>query len=184
MAAPRIIAGAWRGRALGAPPGLTTRPTAGRVRQALFDMLMHAPWAEGAVAGSAVLDVFAGSGALGLEALSRGAANATFIDHDRAAMDMIRRNIAACNATDRARLIPADALNPPQGPPHTLILLDPPYGNDLVPRAIAALAKTGWIAPEALIAAEFGRSDPPPPGIEPLAERTHGAARLVIWRAR
>ncbi|MCW8306234.1 16S rRNA (guanine(966)-N(2))-methyltransferase RsmD [Acidiphilium sp. PA] len=184
MGAPRIIAGAWRGRALGAPQGLTTRPTAGRVRQALFDMLMHAPWAEGAVDGNTVLDVFAGSGALGLEALSRGAANATFIDNNRAAMDMIRRNIAACNATDRARLVPADALNPPQGSPHGLILLDPPYGNDLIPRAIAALDKTGWIAPDALIAAEFGRSDPLPYGIEPLAERTHGAARLVIWSSR
>jgi 16S rRNA (guanine966-N2)-methyltransferase len=78
MTAPRIIAGSWRGRTLVTPAGTTTRPTAGRVRQAVFDMLMHAPWAERAIEGRAVLDVFAGSGALGLEALSRGAARVVF----------------------------------------------------------------------------------------------------------
>ncbi|MDD2876803.1 MAG: 16S rRNA (guanine(966)-N(2))-methyltransferase RsmD [Acidiphilium sp.] len=180
----RIIAGAWRGRTLTAPDGLTTRPTASRVRQALFDVLLHAPWAEGAVEGSAVLDVFAGSGALGLEALSRGADSATFIDNDRAASDAIRRNIAACKATDRATLVTADALALPQGKPHTLVFLDPPYGLDLIPRAIASLSKAGWIAPDALIAAEFGRTDLLPETIMPLAERLHGAARLVIWRQK
>ena len=80
----RIVAGAWRGRSLAAPPGAATRPTADRVRQALFDMLMHAPWAgPDAVRGARVLDAFAGTGAMGLEALSRGAAHATFLENDR-----------------------------------------------------------------------------------------------------
>lgn len=182
MAAPRIIAGAWRGRLLATPGGATTRPTAGRVRQALFDILLHAPWAGDAVAAQRVLDAFAGAGALGLEALSRGAAFATFIEQDRAALAAIRHNIAACRAEAKSRIVAADALAPPPGTPHQLILLDPPYGQDLVPAAIAALDARGWIAPGALIAAEFGRTAPLPAGLTPLAERTHGAARLAIWR--
>ena len=100
----RIVAGAWRGRALQAPPGDTTRPTADRVRQALFDMLLHAPWGgRDAVEGARVLDVFAGTGALGLEALSRGAAFATFIEQDRAALAALRANIATLRAAGRCR---------------------------------------------------------------------------------
>ncbi|MHB1303770.1 MAG: 16S rRNA (guanine(966)-N(2))-methyltransferase RsmD [Acidiphilium sp.] len=183
MSAPRIIAGVWRGRVLAAPEGPATRPTASRVRQALFDMLMHAPWADGAVVGRSVLDVFAGSGALGLEALSRGAARASFIENDRAACEAVKRNIAACHAEARARLVAADALAPPPGTPHALVMLDPPYGQGLVPRSLNALEASGWIAPGAIIAAEFGR-DEPVPEVASLAERTHGAARLLIWRHR
>src|SRR5580698_2435785 len=98
----RIVAGEWRGRSLVAPSGTETRPTADRVRQALFDMLMHAPWSGRAVIeGAAVLDVFAGTGALGLEALSRGAATAVFIENDATALKALRTNIAACGAGDR-----------------------------------------------------------------------------------
>ncbi|WP_174502617.1 16S rRNA (guanine(966)-N(2))-methyltransferase RsmD [Acidiphilium sp. C61] len=182
MSGPRIIAGAWRGRTLAVPEGALTRPTAGRVRQALFDILLHAPWAEDAVVGRAVLDAFAGSGALGLEALSRGAASATFIERDRAALAALRRNLVACRAEDRGRIVAVDALAPPRGTPHDLILLDPPYGRDLVPQALQALAGAGWLAPGALIAAEFGKADPPPADLSVLAERAHGPARLVIWR--
>lgn len=184
MAGPRIIAGSARGRILATPPGGVTRPSAGRVRQALFDILAHAPWAEDdLIAGRAVLDVFAGSGALGLEALSRGAARATFIESDRAACEAIRQNAAACRVADRARILPADALAPPPGTKHDLVLLDPPYGQDLVPRAVASLDASGWIAPGAAIAAELGRADRLPRYIAPFVERRHAAARLVIWRA-
>src|SRR5271166_2589163 len=97
----RIVAGRWRGRALQAPQGAGTRPTADRVRQALFDMLMHAPWGgKSLVEGALVLDVFAGTGALGLEALSRGAANAVFVERSRAALAALRGNIDACRASD------------------------------------------------------------------------------------
>lgn len=185
MIGPRIIAGAWRGKVLAAPPGLATRPTAGRLRQAWFDMLRHAPWAgRDLLADAIVLDVFAGSGALGLEALSRGAARAGFIERDAAAAAAIAANIRACKAEGRCRLIRADAANPPPGEPHDLILLDPPYGQGLVPRAIAALAARGWIAPGAVIAAELGREESPPDDILPLAERVHGVARLAIWRQK
>ena len=180
----RIVAGAWRGRRLAAPAGQATRPTADRVRQALFDMLLHAPWGGRArVEGAAVLDAFAGTGALGLEALSRGAARASFIEHDRAALAALRANIAACGAGDRARVLLADATRPPPGDPCGLVFLDPPYGAGLVARAVAALGAAGWIAPGALILAELGREEPVPAIGEALAERAHGAARLAVWRA-
>lgn len=178
----RLLAGRHRGRRLLAPEGLTTRPTAERVRQALFDMLWHAPWAGRAtVEGAHVLDAFAGTGALGLEALSRGAGHATFFEKDRAALAALRANIAATREDTTTRIIPGDVLRPPRAThPATLVLLDPPYGLNLVPQALSALRTAGWITPGALIAAELGKTDPIDQ--EPLAERSHGAARLVFWR--
>jgi 16S rRNA (guanine966-N2)-methyltransferase len=178
----RIVAGTWRGRTLIAPPGSQTRPTADRVRQALFDMLLHAQWAgRDAIEDAHMLDVFAGTGALGLEALSRGAEHATFIEHNRAALAALRANIAALRAGPRCTILPIDALAAPRGQTCTVIFLDPPYGNDLVPRALTHLRATGWIAPGALIIAETGRDEPPPSPF-PLAERIHGAARISVWR--
>ena len=177
----RIVAGAWRGRTLVAPPGSATMPTADRVRQALFDMLLHAPWAKGELSGATVLDGFAGTGALGLEALSRGASFAHFIEQDRAALVALRANIAACRAACLVHA--ADALRPPPGPPCALVFLDPPYGRQWVEKSLAALAATGWIAPGALIVAETGRDEPLASFGTRLAERTHGAARITILRA-
>ena len=178
----RIIGGAWRARRLLAPPGETTRPTADRVRQALFDRLMHAPWAgRAALEGALVLDAFAGTGALGLESLSRGAARAAFIEHDRAALAALRANIAVCRAEPRCTVLAADVLRPPRGPACGLVFLDPPYGHGLVPTAVAALAAAGWIAPGCLCLAELGAADPPPAATL-LADVSHGAARLVAWR--
>jgi 16S rRNA (guanine966-N2)-methyltransferase len=177
----RIIAGAWRGRVLSAPSGTATRPTSDRVRQALFDMLMHAPWGgRAAVEGAPVLDAFAGSGALGLEALSRGAAHATFMDTDRAAITAIARNVAMLAAAADVRA--ADALAPPPAAaPCALVFLDPPYGDGLVPRAAEALARAGWIGPGTLVAAETERDAPL--AVPVLADRAHGKARLRVWRA-
>ena len=179
----RIVAGTWRGRTLIAPPNTTTRPTADRVRQALFDMLLHAPWAgRDTIEGVHVLDVFAGTGAFGLEALSRGASIATFIEHDRAALVALRANIAACRADDRCTALAIDALATPSGEAADLIFLDPPYRADLLARAIDRLRAAGRIAPNALLIAETARDQPPPTAGELLAERVHGAARLSIWR--
>jgi 16S rRNA (guanine966-N2)-methyltransferase len=179
----RIVAGAWRGRTLVAPSGSQTRPTADRVRQALFDMLLHAPWGgRDAVENAQVLDVFAGTGALGLEALSRGAAHVTFVEHDAPALAALRTNIAACRANDRCTILPVDALAAPAGKHCSLVFLDPPYGHDLVPRALARLRAMNRIAPDALIVAETGRNEAPPTAKPLLAERIHGAARIAIWR--
>ena len=178
----RIIAGRYKGRRLTAPPGADTRPTSDRARQALFDMLLHAPWAEGALVGAAVLDAFAGTGALGLEALSRGAGSAAFIETARPALAALHANIAACGADEVCRVIGGDARKPPRGTPCGILFLDPPYGQGLVPVALAALSKAGWIAPGALIVAEVGATEPVPTEAPLLAERRHGAALLSIWR--
>ncbi len=178
----RIIAGRYKGRRLTAPPGIETRPTSDRARQALFDMLMHAPWAEGCITGAAVLDAFAGTGALGLEALSRGAASAAFIENGRPALAALRANIAACGAGDLCRVVVAEARTPPRGTACGLVFLDPPYGQGLVPAGVAALTKAGWVADNALIIAEVAAAEPPPTEATLLAERRLGAARLCIWR--
>jgi 16S rRNA (guanine966-N2)-methyltransferase len=176
----RIVAGRWRGRALAAPPGRATRPTSDRARQAIFDMLLHAPWGGRAlIEGARVLDAFAGTGAMGLEALSRGALCASFMERDQAALAAIRRNVAACRA--EADILAADACAPPRGSRCDLVFLDPPYGLDLVPRACAALAAAGWIAPGATVVAETARDESLPlTGV--LAERIYGAARITLWR--
>jgi 16S rRNA (guanine966-N2)-methyltransferase len=179
----RIVAGTWRGRVLIAPQNTATRPTADRVRQALFDMLLHAPWGgRETVENAQVLDIFAGTGAFGLEALSRGAAHATFIEQDRTALTALRTNIAACRAEDRTTILSIDALTTPPGDPANLIFLDPPYRQDLIPRVIAQLRSANRIAPNALIIAETARDEPIPTATPLLTERTHGAARLSIWR--
>ena len=178
----RIVAGTWRGRTLIAPPGTATRPTADRVRQALFDMLMHAPWAgRAAIEDALVLDVFAGTGALGLEALSRGAARAVFVESARPALASLRENIEACRAGDRCEVLPVDALAVPAGERADVVFLDPPYGQGLVVRALMRLRAVGRVGPGSLIVAETGR-DEPVLDVAALAERTHGAARLTIWR--
>jgi 16S rRNA (guanine966-N2)-methyltransferase len=185
----RIVGGRWRGRRLVAPSGEATRPTADRVRQALFDILMHAPWAEpDAVVGVRVLDAFAGTGALGLEALSRGAAHATFVETDPAALQALRRNIKACDAeaisdvlTREVRLIPGPASpGAGEGACH-LIFLDPPYRQQLIRQSLELLAARGWIGEDALIVAETAR-DESAPTAPILVERIYGAVRISIWR--
>jgi 16S rRNA (guanine966-N2)-methyltransferase len=179
---PRIIAGLWKGRKLAAPAGLLTRPTNARARQAVFDILLHAPWAgHDFVRGARVLDVFAGTGAYGLEALSRGAARATFIEQNRDALVALRANIAACKAGETTLVVAGDALRPRPGHPHELIFLDPPYGQNAVEKSLIALIEAGWVAPGAVIVAELGPDDPGPAAAI-LAERAHGKARLLFWK--
>ncbi len=160
-----------------------TRPTADRVRQSLFDMLLHAPWGgRDAIAGAAVLDAFAGSGALGLEALSRGARDATFLECDRAALAALRANVASCGAAAQARVIEADATRPPPGASCALVFLDPPYREGLAERALPALAQAGWLAPAALVMVETAHDEAAVLPGALLADRTHGAARLRVVR--
>lgn len=173
----RIIAGAWRSRRLESPPGLATRPTASRARETLFSMLASR---LGSFEGLHVLDLFAGSGALGLEALSRGAAHATFVEQDPAAARACAANIARLGAA--ATLLRQDATRlPPTPRPFDLLLLDPPYGQDLASAALSSARRGGWIAPHALIACETGRGEPlAPPGFAPLVTRPVGKAMLHL----
>jgi 16S rRNA (guanine966-N2)-methyltransferase len=178
----RIIAGQWRGRPLSAPEGQATRPTAARAREALFSMLASR---LGVFDGLAVLDLFAGSGALGLEALSRGAAAAAFIERDAAALRALRANIARLGAAAVTEVLPRDAANPGPAPRrYDLAFLDPPYGQGLAAAALPRLDKGGWLAPGAWLAVETAADEPPPPppAFTLDAERRHGAARLTLLR--
>jgi 16S rRNA (guanine966-N2)-methyltransferase len=182
----RIDAGSHRGVKLVSAEGLDTRPTADRARQAVFNILMNT---YDAVREAKVLDVFAGSGAMGLEALSRGAERASFIESDRNAAEAIKANIAACREQARAQLYTNDALKPPRAAgtwtPCSLVFLDPPYAKDLIVPAIVALRDAGWFAPEALLVAEMHRKDTftAPAGFELLDDREYGKARVVLLRA-
>jgi 16S rRNA (guanine966-N2)-methyltransferase len=179
----RIIAGTHKGRLLQAPDGNATRPTADRVRQALFDMLLHAPWAgRDFLAGAHVLDAFAGTGALGLEALSRGAAHVTFFEQERAALAVLRANIAACRAAGQTTVHARDVLRPGPGTHKNLIFLDPPYDQGLVQRSVNVLRSEGWLAPGSLVVAETGRLETVVETGSILAQRVHGAAQVTVWR--
>jgi len=182
----RIVGGAWRGRTLSAPAGRGTRPTADRVRQALFDMLLHAPWGgRHVVEGARVLDAFAGTGAMGLEALSRGAAFATFIEQDRQAVAALRANVAVCRAEDRTEVMAVDVQAAPAARETCgLVFLDPPYGLGLVARGVERLRERRWIGQGTLVVAEMARDEAPPACGELLAERTHGAAKLIVYLSR
>jgi 16S rRNA (guanine966-N2)-methyltransferase len=175
----RVISGRWRGRALTAPPGEATRPTSDRAREAIFSMLVSR---LGSLDGLDVLDVFAGTGALGIEALSRGAASACFIDNDATAVRTIRANLAALGATGDVRQAPVAALG--RAPrPHHLLFLDPPYGKDLAEPALAQLLAQGWIAPSAIISIETAAGDALATEWELLVERRFGKALVRLLRA-
>ena len=180
----RIVAGAWRGRGLAGPVGTSTRPTADRARQALFDMIVHAPWSRDVPLDDAiVLDAFAGTGALGLEALSRGARQAVFMENDRAAISTLEANIVHCGADERARILACDALRPPRSSlPATYVFLDPPYGQDLAVRSAEALRMAGWISEGTVVIVETRREETITLPGELVADRAHGLARFRIHR--
>ncbi len=177
----RIIAGEWRGRKLQAPAGETTRPTADRTRETLFSML-HSRL--GTFEGLAVADLFAGSGALGLEALSRGAATCLFAEQDPAAIRSLRANIAALRCAERTDVRAASVLAlGPLKAPLDLVMLDPPYGSGAGAVALDKLVRLGWIGPATWVSLETGEKEAPQvKSLEPVAERKVGKARLTLLR--
>jgi 16S rRNA (guanine966-N2)-methyltransferase len=176
----RIIAGEWRRRPLVAPAGQATRPTADRVRETLFSMLASR---LGTFEGLRVADLFAGSGALGFEALSRGAAMVTFVESDAKAIAAIRANAAALKAEDRIRVLGGSALALPRSEPFDLVFADPPYADGSGNMAIAAVAKAGWLAPGGWLSVETARRSAVDAGEFTLdAEREVGAARITLLR--
>jgi 16S rRNA (guanine966-N2)-methyltransferase len=177
----RIIAGEWRGRPLAAPEGRGTRPTADRAREGLFSMLASR---IGSFEGLEVADLFAGTGALGLEALSRGAARCLFVDKDPAAIAVLRRNIDKLGAAEQAEVrTQAAELAPPPLRPCDLVLMDPPYGKELAQKALERIAAPGWLAPGAWISIETSREplDPPAP-LTIEVERRFGKAMVTLLR--
>jgi len=190
----RIVAGRLRGRPLAAPPGGATRPTSDRARETLFNMLAHGgfapPGGPPAPEGMRVLDLFAGSGALGLEALSRGAVRAVFVEQDAAARAALRRNIEALDLTGATQVLRRDAtdlgpLPAPVGSRFDLVLLDPPYRRGLAERALASALAGGWLAPDAVAVAEIAADEPAPEpdGFALLETRRSGEAQLAFYRA-
>lgn len=185
----RIAGGRHRSRPLAAPRGLVVRPTADRTREALFDILMRGRLlaSDRRLPGARVLDAFAGTGALGLEALSRGAGRATFIENHAAALTALRDNIATLGEDGNARVVQADVLRPPPCPVDAacaIVLMDPPYNQGLAEPALPALADAGWIADDALVSVELMKSEPftPPADFEQIDARTYGKAKLVFLR--
>lgn len=177
----RIIAGEWRGRRLAAPAGSSTRPTADRTREALFSMLASR---LGTFEGLAVADLYAGSGALGFEALSRGAATATFVETDRGAIRAIEANAAALGATERVTVRSMSAASLPKGLAFDLILADPPYADGSGSAVVAAIVAAGWLAPGGWLAIETARGERVDPGpFELDAERDMSRARLTLLQA-
>ena len=184
----RIVAGKHRGRPLAVPRGGDIRPTADRVREAMFNSLCHgnARIGEGdSVRGATVLDAFAGTGALGLEAVSRGAAHVTLMELDRVALSLCRENVETLGQQDCVTVLSGDCLNPVRAAqPCDLVFLDPPYRSGLAGDALEALARAGWIAPAALCVVELAAREPftPPEGTELLDERRYGAAQIKFLR--
>jgi 16S rRNA (guanine966-N2)-methyltransferase len=182
----RIIAGKHRHRPLLAPEGRAVRPTSDRAREAVFDILAHGRFSEqDACLDAIVLDAFAGTGAFGLEALSRGARHASFIEQDRAARAAFPPNTAALGETAHAAILNADATRPPRATGAcSLVFLDPPYGENLGAPALKALAQSGWIAKGALVAVEIAAKEDleVPEKFEALGERRYGAAKFVFLK--
>jgi 16S rRNA (guanine966-N2)-methyltransferase len=174
----RIIAGKWRGRSIHTPPGIATRPTADRVREALFSMLVSR---LGSFEDLRVADLFAGSGALGLESLSRGARSVTFVESDPKAIAVIRRNAETLGTS--VQVLTGSALALPRSEPFDLIFADPPYSSGAGSAAIAAVAKASWLANGGWMSVETSRVDTVDPG-DMIVEATRevGRARLTLLR--
>jgi 16S rRNA (guanine966-N2)-methyltransferase len=181
----RIVGGRLRSRALAAPKTQAIRPTADRLRESLFNVLVHGYGDP--VSGARVLDLFAGTGALGLEAISRGAAFALFVDNGAEARALLRENVAALGAGGVTRIFRRDATklgdaHPVE--PFTLIFLDPPYGQRLAEKALVSARDGGWLAREALVVVEEATESKftPPAGFAELERRRYDATELVFLR--
>jgi 16S rRNA (guanine966-N2)-methyltransferase len=163
-------------------PAAHLRPTSDRVRESLFNILQGGRYGT-PLAGARVLDLFAGTGALGLEALSRGAAHATFVENGATALTLLRKNIAKTRTEGETTVLPRDATAPGAGQPHDLVFLDPPYGKGLGQTSLAAAHANGWLAPEALIVWEERTPMPAPEGFTPRESRRYGDTNITFLRA-
>lgn len=182
----RIVAGRFRGRALVAPSGAGTRPTSDRLRESIFNILSHGDFP---LENARVLDLFAGTGALGLEAISRGARFALFVEEDANARAAIRANIEALGLTGATKLFRRDAADlgpmpPSAGGPFDLIFADPPYGKDLAVPALASARAGGWLASGAIAVVETATDDTfeTPAGFELVQSRAYGDTTVRLLR--
>ena len=182
----RIVGGQWRGLKLtevgAGDPAAHLRPTSDRVREAIFNLLINGGYGD-PVTGARVLDLFAGTGALGLEALSRGAASLTLVDDGNTARSLIARNITLCRTTALHLRLNATRLPPNPETPYDLIFLDPPYDKGLGQAALASARAGNWLAAQALVVWEEGAALTPPPGFDQLDQRRYGDTFVTMLRA-
>ncbi len=184
----RITGGIYKGRKLQAPTGITTRPTSDRVREALFNILAHRDWGEeieNPIRNKHILDVFAGTGALGLEALSYGAAQTVFIEQDRAALACLRQNIKTLKCEETSAIVTGDATQAlPELQTYDLIFMDPPYRKNLVPAALKFLEKNDRIALHALFVIETAKKEllELPAQYELILTRSYGDTALHFYK--
>ncbi len=183
----RITGGDLRGRALKEPPDNRVRPTSDKVRQAIFNILAHGDFTA-SLEGAKIIDLFAGTGALGLEAISRGAAYALFVDESADSRALIRENVEALALTGVTKIWRRDAtdlgpLGAGAGGPFTIAFLDAPYRKDLTARALASLRQGGWLAADALAVAETAADESivVPEGYALLDERSYGETKIHIF---
>jgi 16S rRNA (guanine966-N2)-methyltransferase len=180
----RIIAGIHRGRPLLSPPDYSIRPTGERTREAVFNLLMHGPFDPSPVIDQIVLDLCCGSGALGLEALSRGAAQAIFVDSKKPSIELAEQNAAKLQETPRCKFIQCDVLRLPKAhAPVGLVLIDAPYRSGLLQPTYGVLQFQGWLKPGTVIAGEQGIKEvlPELEGAQLHTERHYGRSKIGIW---
>lgn len=179
----RIVGGKHKGRPLAAPKSQLTRPTSDRAREAIFNVLAHGVDGPG-LDEAQIVDVFAGTGALGLEALSRGAAHVTFVEHNRTATRVLKDNILALNETANATVLErlASSIGAPKHGPVDYVFLDAPYDQGLSEPTLATLAANGWLKDETILMVEVAAKEalPLPSGFSVAKEKKYGAARAVF----
>lgn len=185
----RIIAGKHKGARLKRPPAMITRPTMDRVRESIYNMLAHTEIEGkiGYIENTVVLDAFAGSGSLGLEALSRGARFIYFFDKNTRALATVRENIWSLKESESTKTLKADATQPPKAPePMDLVLLDPPFGKDLVSKCLKPLVKAGWITQETLIVCEIASTEDLnlPDEFKILKEKVYGTSQMFFLKLK
>ncbi|MFN7401089.1 MAG: 16S rRNA (guanine(966)-N(2))-methyltransferase RsmD [Alphaproteobacteria bacterium] len=180
----RVIAGIHKGRKLEVPQDRAIRPTSERTRESLFNLLMHGRFGGTCIIHQRVADICCGTGALGIEALSRGASHVTFVDAAKTPLAITERNLRHIGASEQATLIASDATRLPKATePFALILLDPPYDAPIFAAIIASLRQGGWVKAGSILAAEMAsaRATPELQGTKLITERRYGKAKILIW---
>lgn len=181
----RIISGQYKGRKLTPPTGKDIRPTSDRTRESVFNLLMHGAYAGEAIIDQHVVDLCCGTGAMGLEALSRGARVATFIDQDKRSLELARQNVTHCGANAAAQFVAADATRLPTArEAAALVLMDAPYDSPILGAAYQSLRAGGWLVAGSLLVAEQAHFTPAPAldGAELIDERKYGKAKVLVYR--
>ena len=182
----RIVAGKHKGKHIHGPTGVEIRPTSDRVREAIFNILAHSDWGQNepsGIQGTRVLDGFCGTGALGLEALSRGSHFTTFIDNNFTSLDLCKRNVANLGEAETSAILRGDCLNPVKADdPCDLVFLDPPYKKDITSDALTALSNAGWIAEGAVCVLETSNKlvTEPPKNFEFRNHRSYGSTLITF----